>query len=91
MATHKRTIYDHFSRIASFYGHIRTTDAQPIRYIGKKLKGSKAIRAADIGCGTGRYDLLLFRYLNNLHLTKLVSCTILYICRTILEGGMGCS
>ena len=69
MTIHQGTIYNHFSRIASFYRLIRTTDVQPIRYIGKKLKGSKAIRAADIGCGTGRYDLLLFRYLNNLHLT----------------------
>ena len=69
MAAHQENMGDHFSKIAHFYKDIRTTDIEPIQFIRKKLKDFKTIRAADIGCGDGRYDLLLFRHLNNLHLT----------------------
>ncbi|MGI9535312.1 MAG: class I SAM-dependent methyltransferase, partial [Thermodesulfobacteriota bacterium] len=51
------------------YGGMRTTDEEHIIYITEKLKHMDSIVAADIGCGDGRYDVLLFKYLNNLHLT----------------------
>lgn len=59
----------HFSQIASFYKQIRKTDVEPILFIAEAFKGLPEVNAADIGCGDGRYDLLLFRHLNNLHLT----------------------
>lgn len=65
---HKR-MYKHFSEIAPAYRHLRTTDLEPIRIICQKLRGLKPVTAADIGCGDGRYDLLLFEHMNNLHLT----------------------
>ena len=64
-----RNMYNHFSRIAPGYRELRTTDVEPIALIGETLKGLSEVKAADVGCGAGRYDLLLFRYINNLHLT----------------------
>ena len=69
MTTHQDNIHNHFSKLAPLYRDIRTTDLQPIRFISKRLKDLKTVRAADIGCGAGRYSLLLFKHLNNLHLT----------------------
>ena len=59
---------EHFSVIAGHYRDVRTTDEEPVRFIRDALAGRAAIAAADIGCGDGRYDLLLFRHLPNLHL-----------------------
>ena len=59
----------HFAKVAGFYRDIRTTDEKPILYIRNQLAGRAAVTAADIGCGAGRYDLLLFRHLPNLLLT----------------------
>lgn len=64
-----QNMYSHFSRVASSYRQVRTTDVEPIVFIGETLKGLPEVTAADVGCGDGRYDLLLFRHLNNLHLT----------------------
>lgn len=58
-------IHHHFSEIAHKYRDLRTTDLEPIIFIKKKLKRLSKIEAADIGCGTGRYSLKLFRNLNN--------------------------
>ena len=58
MATHH-----HFSGIAPKYRDLRTTDPEPIAFIAEELKSLASIEAVDIGCGTGRYDLLLCRYL----------------------------
>ena len=69
MHTVSRTMYDHFSRIATGYNELRTTDLEPVLFIKNTLKHLKQIKAADIGCGAGRYDLLFFKYLNNLNLT----------------------
>ena len=64
MATHH-----HFSGIAPKYRDLRTTDPEPIAYIAEELKNLASIKAVDIGCGTGRYDLLLYQYLGDkLHL-----------------------
>lgn len=62
-------MYDHFSEVAALYNDIRTTDLEPVIYIKKKLGGRNSIEAADIGCGGGRYSLLLFQHLAALHLT----------------------
>ncbi len=59
----------HFSRVASVYRHIRTTDVEPIAFISETLKDLPEVKATDVACGAGRYDLLLFHHLNNLHLT----------------------
>lgn len=62
-------MYIHFLRVASDYRQVRTTDIEPIAFISETLKNLPEVRAADVGCGAGRYDLLLFQHLNNLHLT----------------------
>ncbi len=62
-------IQGHFAKVAGVYRDIRTTDEKPILYIRNQLANRTVITAADIGCGAGRYDLLLFRHLSNLHLT----------------------
>jgi ubiquinone/menaquinone biosynthesis C-methylase UbiE len=54
-------MHDHFSRIASEYHHLRTTDLEPISFIVQKLNQLPFIKAVDVGCGVGRYDRLLFR------------------------------
>ncbi len=62
-------MYKHFSEIATSYRYVRTTDLEPIQVISQKLKDLRTVTTADVGCGDGRYSLLLFEYLNNLHLT----------------------
>ena len=64
-----KNIHNHFSEVASSYRRTRTTDVEPIAFIGETLGKLPEVKATDIGCGAGRYDLLLFQYLNNLHLT----------------------
>ena len=60
----------HFSRIATRYRDLRTTDPEPITLIAKELEKLVSIRAVDVGCGDGRYGLLLCKYLGDkLHLT----------------------
>ena len=62
-------MHDHFSRVASYYREVRTTDVEPVTFVGETFKERSPIKAADVGCGAGRYDGLLFKYLKNLHLT----------------------
>jgi SAM-dependent methyltransferase len=69
MDSTRQNMYDHFSQLAPRYRDLRITDVEPIAFIGETLKGLPEVKAADVGCGDGRYDLLLFQYLNNLHLT----------------------
>ena len=64
-----QNIHNHFSKVASSYRQIRTTDVEPIAFIGETLGKLPEVKAADIGCGAGGYDLLFFQYINNLHLT----------------------
>lgn len=59
-----KNIHHHFSKIAHIYRDLRVTDLEPIFCIEKKLRKLPEIKAADIGCGAGRYDLALFRYLD---------------------------
>ena len=64
-----KSMYNHFSQVASEYRDVRTTDVEPIAFIRDALGKLSKVTAADGGCGTGRYDLLLFKYINNLDLT----------------------
>ncbi len=58
----------HFAKVANVYRELRTTDPEPILYIRDALAGRASVRAADVGCGAGRYDRLLFEHIPNLHL-----------------------
>ncbi|MCZ6610293.1 MAG: methyltransferase domain-containing protein [Alphaproteobacteria bacterium] len=62
---------DHFAKVAGVYREMRTTDEEPILHIRDQLGGRPAVTAADIGCGAGRYDLLLFRHIPDLRLACL--------------------
>jgi len=53
--------YQHFSKIAVSYNNLRITDSQPIQVIASVLKNYPSIKAADIGCGSGRYTLELLK------------------------------
>ncbi len=55
--------YNHFSKIASKYRTLRTTDSEPILFIKNRLNGKSKIIMADVGCGDGRYSLELLRCL----------------------------
>jgi ubiquinone/menaquinone biosynthesis C-methylase UbiE len=55
-----KDVNTHFSNIAHKYGDLRTTDRDPILTIQKKLRKLTEIKAADIGCGEGRYDIEMF-------------------------------
>jgi len=59
-------IGEHFSDLAPRYKSLRTTDHEPICYIGKILSHINDLKIADIGCGDGRYDELLLKYLDNI-------------------------
>lgn len=64
-----RTVHDHFSKIAEQYHGLRRTDLEPIRFIAEEIKKLVRVEAADVGCGPGRYSLLLHRHLGKkLHL-----------------------
>ena len=56
-----KDINEHFSEIADEYRNLRILDLEPILYISRQLNGMSSILGADIGCGTGRYDLLLLQ------------------------------
>ena len=60
-----RSTQEYFSEIAGGYRDLRTTDPEPILHIAKRLRGISPVRAADVGCGDGRYDLKLFQHLGH--------------------------
>lgn len=60
-----KAIHYHFSRIANGYRNLRTTDWEPIAFIAEELAGLPRVEAADVGCGAGRYDLLLYKHLGD--------------------------
>ena len=66
-----KLMHRHFSQVAPSYRQVRTTDPEPIQFIGEVLKGLSQVKAADVGCGAGRYDQLLFQYLDCLRLTSI--------------------
>ena len=63
-----QNMYAHFSQVALKYKQVRTTDLAPIDYIAEILKYLPEVKATDVGCGDGRYDLLLFQQIEYLHL-----------------------
>ncbi len=60
-----KVMYDHFSKIAPKYRELRITDSEPIHFVKNMLDELPEIKAADIGCGTGRYCLKLFEHLGD--------------------------
>ena len=62
------TMYNHFRNLSCIYNESRTTDLKPIIFICEKLQNRNNLKGADIGCGAGRYDLLLLKLLPDLHL-----------------------
>lgn len=59
----------HFTEVSSVYRDVRTTDREPVERIAKELADLPRPRGADIGCGAGRYDFLMFETIPGLHLT----------------------
>ena len=66
-----KSMDEHFSQIADKYNDIRTTDYEPIEYLRDLLSKYERCVAVDIGCGPGRYALLLLQTMPQLHLTCL--------------------
>ena len=50
----------HFTEVSPVYRSVRTTDREPVERIARELEGLAKPRGADIGCGAGRYVLLMF-------------------------------
>ena len=65
IAISEKEIHKHFSKIASKYRSLRTTDLEPILHIKNKLNGKSGISIADVGCGDGRYSLELLKCLGD--------------------------
>ncbi len=65
IAVSENKTYEHFSKIASKYRSLRTTDLEHILYIKNKLNGKSRISIADVGCGDGRYSLELLKCLGD--------------------------
>lgn len=64
-----KNLHYHFSQVAREYSNLRTTDADPVIFIKGSLKTLPKIEAADVGSGSGRYDLEFFRNMGErLHL-----------------------
>ena len=61
----EQKINNHFSKIASKYKNLRTTDIDHIQYIINRLSKKSGITMADIGCGDGRYSIELLRCLKD--------------------------
>ena len=62
-------MYQHFSKVSARYNEIRATDLEPIMFIQERCNDNQRIEAVDIGAGSGRYCLKLFKHLDNLYLT----------------------
>lgn len=57
-----KNIHHHFANVAPKYRDLRTTDNEPVAFIEKKVRNLEKIRAADVGCGAGRYVLKFFEH-----------------------------
>jgi ubiquinone/menaquinone biosynthesis C-methylase UbiE len=60
---------EHFSKVAARYNDIRQTDREPVVYLRDLLSKYGSCNAVDVGCGPGRYALLLLQMMPQLHLT----------------------
>ena len=56
---------NHFSKIASKYKDLRTTDFDHIQHIKNRLSKKSEIIMADVGCGDGRYSFELLKCLED--------------------------
>jgi ubiquinone/menaquinone biosynthesis C-methylase UbiE len=63
-----RSMDEHFSMVADKYNELRSTDHEPIQYIRDLLSNRASCVAVDVGCGPGRYALLLLQMIPQLHL-----------------------
>jgi ubiquinone/menaquinone biosynthesis C-methylase UbiE len=63
-----RSMEEHFSTVADKYNELRTTDQEPIQYIRDLFSNRASCVAVDVGCGPGRYALLLLQMIPQLHL-----------------------
>ncbi len=61
-------MYDHFKNVSVKYTQMRPTDDVLIQHIQKIFENKENIRGADIGCGSGLYDLLLLQSIAGLQL-----------------------
>ncbi|MGY5150606.1 MAG: class I SAM-dependent methyltransferase [Candidatus Nitrosopumilus sp. bin_68KS] len=79
---------NHFSKIASNYKELRTTDVDHIEYIKHRLDKKTKINIADIGCGDGRYSLEILKTFKNcyLHCIDYNENMILYLKKYLLEN-----
>jgi len=66
-----KSMDEHFSDVAEKYNDIRVTDHEPIKYARALLSKCERCIAVDVGCGPGRYALLLLQMMPQLHLTCL--------------------
>ena len=57
--------HNHFSKIASKYKDLRTTDFGHIQHIKNRLSEKPGISIADVGCGDGRYSLEILKCLGD--------------------------
>ena len=62
-------MHRHFTEVSPVYRTVRTTDPEPVERIARELDGLVRPKGVDIGCGAGRYVLLLFKAIPNLFLT----------------------
>jgi hypothetical protein len=65
-------MYNHFRNLSCIYNELRTTDLEPIMFICEKLQNWNNLKGAAIGCGAGRYDLLLLKHQPDLHIFTLL-------------------
>ena len=56
---------DHFSTIAFRYNDLRTTDPEVVDFVTDVLPAHRHLRAVDVGCGSGRYDIELLKQAGN--------------------------
>jgi ubiquinone/menaquinone biosynthesis C-methylase UbiE len=63
-----RSMDEHFSKVADKYNELRNTDHEPIQYIRDLFSNCASRVAVDVGCGPGRYALLLLEMMPQLHL-----------------------
>jgi ubiquinone/menaquinone biosynthesis C-methylase UbiE len=64
----RKIMNGHFSHVAKYYRHLRTTDMAPINFVKRNVVGRELRYVADIGCGAGRYSCHLLRHLDIRHL-----------------------
>lgn len=53
----------HVTHIVKNFRDLGTNDSEPVSVILDKMNRLRRIEAVDIGCGAGRYDMLLYRFL----------------------------